>query len=68
MNTTPSAELLTSQQACDALGGIDRSTLVRWVQTDKIRPAMKLPGRRGAYLFQRSEIDRVNNEAEASDA
>lgn len=57
MHTTP--DLLTTAETCDALGGIDRSTLTRWVQTGRITPAQKLPGRTGAYLFDPAEVQRV---------
>ena len=52
-------ELLTAAEACAELGGIDRSTLTRWVQTGRITPARKLPGRTGAYLFDPTEVQRV---------
>lgn len=57
--TTP---LLNSAEACEALGGIDRSTLSRWVASGKIRPALKLPGVRGPYLFDPAEVERVRLE------
>lgn len=58
----PTTHLLTSAEACEALGGIDRSTLSRWVALGKIRPYTKLPGVRGAYLFERTEVQRVKAE------
>ena len=58
-------EPLTSAQVCDELG-IDRSTLSRWVVAGRIEPATKLPGLRGAYLFERAEVERVKVAAAAS--
>ena len=60
--TTP---LLPSVEVCATLG-IDRSTLTRWVAAGKIRPAQKLPGTRGAYLFDPSEVERVKAENAAA--
>lgn len=56
---------VTSATACSRLG-IDRSTLVRWVQSGRLKPAFKYPGSNGAYLFERAEIERI--EAERTEA
>jgi len=53
-----SRTLLTSREAC-AILRIDRSTLSRWVRAGKVRPAMKLPGTRGASLFTPRAIERL---------
>ena len=50
------APLLSSKQACEQLGGIDRSTLIRWVERGLITPAHKLPGATGAYLFSAEAV------------
>lgn len=47
---------LTSAEACQRLG-IDRSTLSRWVASGRIKPAVKLPGLRGAMLFDPATVD-----------
>ena len=57
MDKEPS--LLTAAETCAELGGIDRSTLTRWVQAGRITPARKLPGLTGAYLFDPAEVQRV---------
>lgn len=57
------ANLIGSAEACERLG-IDRSTLTRWVQSGRIAAAGKLPGPRGAYLFDPSEVDRLQSEAD----
>ena len=44
------ASFIGTAEAATLLG-IDRSTLVRWVEADKIKPAMTVPGYRGALLF-----------------
>ena len=48
--------LLTSAEACKALN-IDRSTLNRWIAAGKVTPALKLPGRTGAYLFDPAHVE-----------
>jgi hypothetical protein len=53
---TNAPDLIASSQACERLG-IDRSTLSRWVQLGKITPAMRLPGNRGAMLFDPAAVD-----------
>lgn len=47
--------LIGTTEAADRLG-VDRSTLVLWVQLGKVQPAMKLPGRTGAYLFDPAAV------------
>ena len=57
-------DLLTSAEVCERLG-IDRSTLSRWVAAGRIRPATKLPGIRGAFLFARADVERIAAEVAA---
>lgn len=52
------APLLSTTEAVERLN-IDRSTLTRWVASGRIKPAHKLPGLRGAYLFDEAEVERV---------
>jgi excisionase family DNA binding protein len=56
---------VTSSTVCSQLG-IDRSTLVRWVQAGRITPAFKFPTSNGAYLFERAEVERIRNERTAA--
>lgn len=46
---------MTSAEVCELLG-VDRSTLVRWVQLGRLEATYKFPGRNGAYLFDRDVI------------
>ncbi|QXU55215.1 helix-turn-helix domain-containing protein [Rhodococcus sp. LW-XY12] len=39
--------------------GVPTSTFHRWIRTGRIVPAGRLTGRRGAYLFNRSEIEQL---------
>lgn len=59
MPTDP-ANLLATVQVCERIG-IDRSTLSRYVQLDRIRPVMRLPGRTGAMLFDPADVERLND-------
>lgn len=45
-----------------AILGLERSTLSRWVQLGKLTPAHKLPGKNGAVLFHRSDIEDLRDE------
>ena len=56
MTTPTPPDLIGSAEVCERLG-IDRSTLSRWVAAGKITPALKLPGRRGAFLFDPAIAD-----------
>lgn len=54
-------DIIGNAEAREMLGGIDRTTLVRWVQAGKIRPIHKLPGPNGAYLFHRADIEALRD-------
>lgn len=57
MASTP--DFITTAEACDMLGGINRSTLKRWVDAGVITPVRKLPGDTGAYLFHLADIEHL---------
>lgn len=65
MPNTSQPDLVGSAEACALLGGIDRSTLVRWVQAGRLVPAMRLPGQTGAYLFRLTDVRRLAREVAA---
>jgi excisionase family DNA binding protein len=48
-------DLIGTVEAAEILG-VERSTLSRWVKEGEIEPAMRLPGKVGAYLFRRAYI------------
>lgn len=52
------ATLLTSAEVCATLG-VHRATLSRWVAAGKLRPAFKLNGERGAFLFRPADVARL---------
>jgi predicted site-specific integrase-resolvase len=47
-----------SSDVCERLG-IDRGTLTHWIQAGKIKPAGKLPGPNGAYLWDPKYINGI---------
>lgn len=51
-------ELIGSADVC-ALLGIERSTLIRWVQLGQVKYTIKMPGKSGAYLFDPEYIARL---------
>ena len=48
--------------------GIEVRTVHRMVADGRLRPAMKLPGKTGAYVFARVEVERLAAERRAADA
>ena len=42
--------------------GVDKSTLIRWVQRGQITPTFKLPGSNGAYVFDRAYVERFRTD------
>jgi excisionase family DNA binding protein len=45
-----------------SLLGINRSTLTRWVEADKIAPALTVPGYKGALLFDAEAVNALAKE------
>ena len=58
-------DLLATIEAAQEIG-VERSTLSRWVASGRIAVAHRLPGRNGAVLFDRAEVERVRDEYAAS--
>ena len=54
-------DLITANQAAAAVG-VNRRTIMRWVETGRLSVALKLPGDTGATLFHRTEGDRLADE------
>lgn len=51
-------DLITTRSVALLLGESIRQT-IRRVERGDLKPAQKLPGLRGAYLFDRAEVDRL---------
>lgn len=54
------SDLIGTAEACEILG-IDRATLTRRVAAGKVA-SHKLPGRTGAHLYSRTEIQALRDE------
>jgi hypothetical protein len=55
-------QLLTTAE-CALVVGISVQTISRWVAIGRLTPARKLPGLRGPYLFDPSDIDALRDSA-----
>ena len=61
-------DLIGSAEACRILR-IHPATLTRWAAAGTLKPAHKLPGKNGAYLFRRADVEAlVAERAEATTA
>lgn len=60
-------DLIGSKEACRILD-VDRATLMRWVQSGRLSAATKLPGKNGAFLFDRAVINELASEIEEAAA
>jgi hypothetical protein len=52
---------LTAAQAADMLGLQSSSTVARYVTDGKLTPSRKLPGKTGAYLFWRVDVEALRD-------
>lgn len=61
-------DLLTTDEVCTLLDATP-STVSRWVRSGRLAPVRKLPGIRGAYLFDPAQVDllrqRIHEQASA---
>lgn len=51
-------EPMGSKEACRVLD-VDRATLTRWAAAGRVVVVHKLPGRNGAFLFDRDDVARL---------
>lgn len=61
----PQTDEVTTREALDILSLSDPSTIAKYVKRGKLTPSRKLPGRTGAFLFRRSDIERLAKESAA---
>ncbi|AXN50994.1 helix-turn-helix domain-containing protein [Mycobacterium marinum] len=62
----PPANFIGSAEVARLLE-INQVTVARWVTSGELKPVHKLPGKNGAYLFSRADIEKLATErAEAS--
>ena len=55
----PDAELISTKEASSILGESIKNTLRR-VEAEQLTPVKKLPGLRGAYIFDRAEVEKLS--------
>jgi excisionase family DNA binding protein len=61
MNRLSPADLIGSGEAAKILG-VSRMSLSRWAKDGTLPPAGQLGGGTGAYLFERSAVERLRDE------
>lgn len=57
MPTSP--DLIGAAEAAEILGNVDRTTVTRLAGTPDLPIAVKMPGIRGPYLFERADVERL---------
>jgi excisionase family DNA binding protein len=60
------SDLIGTAEACEILGK-DRATVTRWVEKGKLT-SHKMPGRTGAHLFDRQEVEALRDQDESIEA
>lgn len=50
-------DVVNTAEAANILG-VDRATVVRWASSGQIK-ATKLPGQTGAFVYQRSDVEKL---------
>jgi predicted site-specific integrase-resolvase len=66
MSYEPPDEITTAQAA--PILGVAIQTISKWVRTGRLQPSRQLPGRSGAFLFARGDIERLARERSNGDA
>lgn len=59
-------DLITTAEALTILKRNSPATVSRMVKAGKLTPALKLTGKRGAYMFHRSDVEALRAEIEAA--
>lgn len=60
-----SDELIPTSEAAELMGESVRQ-FIRRVERGTVTPALKLPGLRGAYMFNRADIDAMSSDSAGS--
>jgi hypothetical protein len=66
MPTSKADDLVPTREALTILGMADPSSISRFVALGVLEPALRLPGKNGAFLFHRADIERLAAERAAS--
>lgn len=64
--TDAQIELLSTLDVATATG-VSVSTVTRWVNSGQLVPIYKGPGVRGAYMFDKSAVDKMKEEHHEDD-
>lgn len=62
----PTTDEITTREALSILHLRHPSSVTRFVAEGKLTPTRKLPGKSGAYLFQRRDVERLAQKREAA--
>jgi predicted site-specific integrase-resolvase len=61
----PNTDLISTAEAADILG-VNIATVNRWAVAGRIEPTFTGPGKTGARMFARTEVERVKAEVTAA--
>lgn len=61
LRPVPDHDLIPTTEAAHILGCSDVFAVHRLVRSGALRPAMKAPGRRGALLFARADVEALRD-------
>lgn len=61
----PQSPYLGTREVAVLLGGTDVSTISRWVRSGELTPLHRLPGKRGAMMFARADIEQFATDLRA---
>lgn len=61
----PPHDLIGAAEACEMLR-VDRATITRWVVSGKLPTVHKMPGKSGAYLFNRADVEQIASERDGA--
>jgi predicted DNA-binding transcriptional regulator AlpA len=53
----PPCDIIPTREAVKICGYAEPSTLIRWIDKGRLPYLVKLPGKRGAYLFDRAVVE-----------
>jgi hypothetical protein len=56
---------VTTREALEILNLSQPSTIAKYVKLGKLAPSRKLPGKTGAYLFHRADVEALVGEVAA---
>jgi hypothetical protein len=63
---TPPTDEITTREAMAILDVISPATISRLVGYGRLKPSRKLPGKNGAFLFWRADVERLAEQRRAS--